>query len=442
MEDVDRRTLLRGAGLLAGTGALAGLAGCEPDRAPSTAAAAPTGWAGVRAQFELDPAKRHFAAFVLASHPRPVAEAVERHRRGLQADADGYLEDHGQRLDRQARAAAAEYLAGGAGAADAGQVVFTRSTTDGLGLLYGGLRLRPGQEVVTTTHDFFSTHEALRLRAERTGASVRRITLYEDPAAVSTGQLVAAVRRGLGPRTRVLALTWVHSGTGVKLPLAAIGDAVADHNRGRDPADRVLVCVDAVHALGVEPDAVPALGCDFLVAGCHKWLFGPRGTGLVWGRRDAWAEATGTIPAFSGAAIGAWISGRRPGGNRPALFEPGGFHAYEHRWALAEAFRFHQGLGRREVADRTHALATRLKDGLAAVPAVRLVTPRDPDLSAGIVCLEVAGQNPGEAMAALRRQGILASVTPYAEPYLRLGPSIVTSEDDVDAAVAAVRALA
>ena len=45
-------------------------------------------------------------------------------------------------------------------------------------------------------------------------------------------------------------------------------------------------------------------------------------------------------------------------------------------------------------------------------------------------------------MADLRRQGILASATPYAEPYLRLGPSIVTSEEDVEAAVAAIRGLA
>jgi selenocysteine lyase/cysteine desulfurase len=448
MEELDRRALLRRAGLLAGTGALAGLVGCEPDRRRDPApAAAPTGWAGVRARFELDPAKRHFAAFVLASHPRPVADAIERHRRGLQADADGYLEDHGRRLDRQARAAAAEYLAGGdrpggAGSGDRGQLVFTRSTTEGLGLLYGGLRLRTGQEVVATTHDFYATHEALRLRAERTGARVRRVALYDDPATVSADQLVAAARRGLGPRTRVLALTWVHSGTGVKLPLAEICAAVADHNRDRDPGERVLVAVDAVHALGVEPDAVPGLGCDFLVAGCHKWLFGPRGTGLVWGRRDAWAEVTGTVPSFDGRAIGAWIDGRDPAGPRSALFEPGGFHAYEHRWALAEAFRFHLELGKRQVAGRTWDLAGRLKDGLAAIKGVRLVTPRDPELSAGIVCLEVEGRSPGELLAALRRRRIMASVTPYARPYLRLGPSLVTSEEDVDAVVGAVRALA
>ena len=439
--EIDRRALLKRAGLLAGTGALAGLTGCEPDRdaapAGGPAATALRGWAAVRARFDLDRGKRHFAAFVLASHPRPVADAIQRHRAGLQADPDGYLEAHGRRLDRAARAAAATYLGG-----DAGGLAFTRSTTDGLGLLYGGLRLRPGQEVLTTTHDFYATHEALRLRAQRTGATVRRVGLYDDPAGVSADGLVAAVRRGIGPRTRVLALTWVHSGTGVKLPLREITAAVGELNRVRDPGDRVLVCVDAVHALGVEPAAAPDLGCDFLVAGCHKWLFGPRGTGLVWGRDAAWEEVTGTVPSFDRRAIGAWIGGRTPRLPGAALFEPGGFHAFEHRWALAEAFGFHLELGKVAVSERTRALASRLKDGLAALPSVRLVTPRAPELSAGIVCLDVDGMRPGDAAATLRRQGILAGVTPYADPHLRLGPSIVTSEEDVDAAVRAIHALA
>jgi selenocysteine lyase/cysteine desulfurase len=447
--EIDRRALLKRAGLLAGTGALAGLTGCEPDRdarrAVAPAAVAPGDWAAVRARFDLDPGRRHFAAFVLASHPRPVADAIQRHRAGLQADPDGYLEAHGRRLDREARAAAAEYLGG-----DPEGLAFTRSTTDGLGLLYGGLRLRPGQEVVTTAHDFYATHEALRLRAERTGATVRRVRLYHDPAAVTVDGLVAAVRRGIGQRTRVLALTWVHSGTGVKLPLREVAAAVGELNRDRDPGDRVLVCVDAVHALGVEPADARDLDCDFLVAGCHKWLFGPRGTGLVWGRDAGWEEVTGTVPSFDRRAIGAWIGGRSPGGSGSrsaslpgaALFEPGGFHAFEHRWALAEAFRFHLELGKAAVAARTLQLATRLKAALAAIPRVRLVTPRAPELSAGIVCLDVGDRRPDEVAAALRRQGILASVTPYADPHLRLGPSIVTSEADVDAAVRAIHGLA
>ena len=292
--------------------------------------------------------------------------------------------------------------------------MFTRSTTDGLGLLYGGLRLRAGQEVVTTTHDFYSTHEALRLRAERTGASVRRIVLYKDPATVSSDRLVAAVRRGLGPRTRVLALTWVHSGTGVKLPLAEICDAVAEHNRDRDREDRVLVCADAVHALGVEPDAVPALGCDFLVAatsGCsaprHRPGLGPARR-LGRGHRHR--------PGLQRRGHRRLDQRRRPSRLPLGPVRAGRVPRLRAPLALAEAFRFHLDLGKRQVADRTRALATRLKDGLAAIPAVHLVTPRDPDLSAGIVCLEAGAHDPGEVVAILRRQGILASVTPYARP--------------------------
>jgi selenocysteine lyase/cysteine desulfurase len=109
---------------------------------------------------------------------------------------------------------------------------------------------------------------------------------------------------------------------------------------------------------------------------------------------------------------------------------------------MAEAFGFHRELGKAAVAERTRALATRLKDGLAAIPSVRLVTPRAPELSAGIVCLDVGDLSADDGAAALRRQGILASVTPYATPHLRLGPSIVTSEADVDAAVQAIHSLA
>jgi hypothetical protein len=101
------------------------------------------------------------------------------------------------------------------------------------------------------------------------------------------------------------------------------------------------------------------------------------------GRDAAWDQVTGTVPSFDRRAIGAWIGGRTPNLPGGAFFEPGGFHACEHRWALAEAFRFHLGLGKATVAARTRALATRLKDGLAAIPRVRLVTPVRPSCRLG-----------------------------------------------------------
>ena len=95
------------------------------------------------------------------------------------------------------------------------------------------------------------------------------------------------------------------------------------------------------------------------------------------------------------------------------------------------------------MVERTVEQATQLKEGVAAIGAdrVRVVTPLDPDVSAGIVCLDVASLPPGNGMLSLREQGIVSSVTPYATSYLRLGPSIVTSPEQVDAAVEAIATL-
>jgi isopenicillin-N epimerase len=402
----------------------------EPDDDVST-------WEGVRRQFALEPDKAHLTSFLLASHPASVRRAIEEHRKGLDANPRDYLNEHELPLEEEVLAAAAEYL----GAAPE-EIALTDSTTMGLGLLYGGLRLGEGQEIVTTEHDFYATHEALRFRAERSGALVRRIRLYDEPETASEDGIVAAIVATIRPSTRCLALTWVHLSTGVKLPLRAIADAVADTNDGRDERDRVLVCVDGVHGFGVEDVAVAELGCDFFSSGCHKWLYGPRGTGVLWGREEAWGEVAPTIPTFDGRSYLAWIERRAPADTPPgAAMTPGGFHSFEHRWALADAFAFHGRIGRSRVAERTSALARQLKEGLAAVDRVRLKTPVAEALSAGLVCLEVDGVDPREVVGLLDARGVVASVTPYSTQYVRLGPSIVNTPAEIDEVVGAISGL-
>ncbi|MEV4412372.1 aminotransferase class V-fold PLP-dependent enzyme [Catellatospora sp. NPDC049609] len=436
MDGISRRGLLGG---LTGTAALGALSACD---AGETAPTPPTGtappldpgdWDSVRAQFALDPAKAQFAAYVFASPPAAVRAAIARHRDGFDVDTVGYLHEHEDEALRRIHAGAGGYLG-----VPGEQVCFTDSTTMGLGLLYGGLRLRPGDEVLTTEHDFYSTHDALRLRTERDGVTVRRVRLYAQAAAATTDEIVSALVKALTPATRVVAVTWVHSSTGVRLPIRALADVLAAHNRDRAPEQRALLCVDGVHGFGAVDAGPVELGCDFLVSGCHKWLFGPRGTGLVWGRPEAWARFQPTIPAFDQAGFGRWLGL----GNTPAnpAASPGGYHAFEHQWALAEAFAFHAAVGRTRIAERSTALATRLKDGLAGI-GVKLVTPRSAELSAGVVCCAVGSLQPGTAAARLRDRGVITSTTPYNPSYLRFGASIVTSEADVDRALAAVRDL-
>jgi selenocysteine lyase/cysteine desulfurase len=414
----DRRTFLMRTGAALAAGGLGAASPALEEVVAAPQADATLDWAGVRRQFRLAPGWVHMAGLYLASHPTAVRRAIARHRRGLDANPVRYLHDRGPQLEAAVLRAAGAYLR-----ARPVDIALTDSTTMGLGLLYNGIELRAAQEALTTTHDFYATHEALRLKAARTGATVRYVRLYRDARRVSVDEIVSSLVGAVGPRTRVIALTWVHSSTGVKLPLGPIAEALGERRRS------VLLCVDGVHGVGVENATVGTLGCDFFVAGCHKWLFGPRGTGIVWGRNTAWDAVDPTIPTFSGTDT--------PG----AEMTPGGFHSFEHRWALAEAFGLHLRIGKRRVARRIHALNMRLKAGLASMSHVTLVTPQSSALSAGIVCFNVDRLNPAAVIAALRRRRIVATVTPYDPPYARLAPGLLNTPADVDRVLSAIRSL-
>lgn len=394
----------------------------------------PPSWPSLRTQWDMDWSEVDLSAMLFASNPRPVREAITRHRLALDRNPITYLERNNKRGQNASRAAAGAYFG-----VPGENVSLCESTTAGIGLLYAGFNLRYGQEVLTSTHDYYVTHESLRLAARRGGATIRKITLHDGAETASTGEIVRRVTAGIGPTTRVLALTWVHSSTGLKLPIRAIADALRPINARRSPADQVIFCVDGVHGFGVEDATLPGLGCDVLVASCHKWLFGPRGTGVVFYNPQALARLMPTIPSFLAPdAYSAWIGGYEPGANTGARMTPGGFKAFEHVWSMPEAFGFHQMIGKNHVAARTHELATRLKTGLAAMPHVRVRTPMSPQMSAGIVSFDVAGLSAQEAVSRLRRSRILGSDAPYAVSHVRLTPSIRNTTDEVDFALRAV----
>ena len=395
-------------------------------------------WESVRALFNVDPQIIQMSAFFLASHPKPVRDMIEEHRRALDANAIDYIYANDEKCEAAVCAAAAHYME-----VEPGDVALTDSTTMGLGLLYSSLKLSPGQEILTTTHDHYSTETSLRLRAERTGTNIRRVNLYDDPENASSAQILDRLSKVITPKTRVVAVTWVHSCSGVKLPIAQMAEVVKKANANRAENDRALLCVDGVHGFGSVNQSVNDLGCDFFISGCHKWIFGPRGTGLVWGKPEAWRVAHATIPTFDLEAYEMWMN-VKPQAPIPVgrIMSPGGFHAFEHRWSLHKAFELHQQLGRARVEQRINQQNGQLKEGLSKLPGVRLRTPMSPELSAGITCFEIKGLAPDAAVQKLRAQNIVASVTPYKTLYVRLSPSLLTTPEQVDQTLAAVKNLA
>ncbi|MCB0362607.1 MAG: aminotransferase class V-fold PLP-dependent enzyme, partial [Bdellovibrionales bacterium] len=253
-----------------------------------------TNWELIKALFPLDPQRYHFSGFVLSSHPEPVGRMINQLRLEFDRDPMRAKDSYGHYFGRL-RTSASAYLE-----TNFRNIGFTDSTTMGLALLYSGVKLKKDQEVLVCDHDFYSTKESLKLRASRTGANVRYYQLYKSIDAVSEDEILSNIRSNIRPSTRVLALTWVHSDTGLKLPIKLISQLVDEANRSRSFHDRLIMCVDGVHGMGVEALTPSQLGCDFFVAGTHKALFGPRGTGVIWAKDSNWPSSyvEATIPPF------------------------------------------------------------------------------------------------------------------------------------------------
>ena len=446
MSSIDRRRFLRDTGLTMAGVVAAGNAVTNTGLAAPATTTPTDEWAAIRSQFDLSRDWVHLAGFFLVSHPKPVREAIERFRKQLDANPFEVVErgcfgKPEENMDLRVKRAAAAYLGG-----SPDEIALTQSTTMGLALTYLGLPLRAGQEVLTTAHDHYAHHEAIRLAALRSGASTRRIALFDSLAelpAITVDSIVSRIKQAIRPETRVVALTWVHSQTGLKLPLRAIAAAIREANAGRTDADRVLMIVDGVHGIGCEDETIAETGCDIFVAGTHKWLFGPRGTGLIWANQRAWAAMRPSIPTFDEESLYvAWIADAAPKAPAKASwFTPGGFHAFEHEWAVESAFEFHRSIGRAKIAARIHSLNTRIKQGLSEFKHVKLYTPMSEELSAGLVGFDVDGLEPAEVVQRLLQKKIIASESPYARTVARLSAGLMNTPEDVDVALRAVGAL-
>jgi len=164
---LSRRRFLAAPAAALAAGALAPSALMAALAEPAAPATDLSDWDKVRAQFNLDPDYQHFASFFIASHPAPVREAIETYRRVIDANPflvleRGLFEDEAHNVPLQVQTVIADYLGG-----RAQDVCLTPNTTTGLALVYHGLPLQAGDEVLCTTHDHYSHHESIRLATAR-----------------------------------------------------------------------------------------------------------------------------------------------------------------------------------------------------------------------------------------------------------------------------------
>src|SRR5262249_17948476 len=138
------------------------------------------------------------------------------------------------------------------------------------------LTFAPGDELLTTDHEYNACRNALDATAARTGAKVVVVRIPLPVA--SPDDVVTAILDKATERTRLALVDHVTSQTGMVLPIARICAAL--NERGID------TLVDGAHAPGMVPLAIPEIGAAYYTGNCHKWICAPKSAALLYVRRD------------------------------------------------------------------------------------------------------------------------------------------------------------
>lgn len=376
-------------------------------------------WRLVKEQFPLRNGLILMNAANLCPSPYPVQQAVFRLTRDVDADASFQNRAKFDELRETARAALAEYVG-----AEADEIAITRNTSEGNNTVINGLDLGRGDEVVIWDQNHPTANVAWDVRAERYGFRVKRVATPPSPR--SADELVEPFADAITGNTRAIAFSHFSNVSGVALPAKELC-AIA---RGRG----ILTLVDGAQSFGAVRLDLHDMGCDFFTGSAHKWFIGPKEAGLLYVRRERAAD-------LWPSDVGVGWEGAKDAGARK--FETLGQRDDAAVVSMGTTVLFHESVGVDRIEGRVRQLAATLKDALEdRVPGVRFHTPRDPELSAGVVVFDPSVPDVREAYSRLYADHGVAGAPRGGEfSGIRLCPHIYNTLEEVDRVVEAVAGL-
>jgi selenocysteine lyase/cysteine desulfurase len=373
-------------------------------------------WTQVRAAFPLRDGIAPMNAANLCPAPRVVNDAVEQAMRDVEGDVSSQNRSkYGDLLD-DLRVRLGAYLG-----ADPAEVAVVRNTTEANNVIVGGIPLGAGDEVVIWDQNHQTNNVAWEVRAQRYGFTVKRVTVPAAPS--GPDEILAAFESALTPATRVLSFSDVSNMSGIRPPTAALC------RLGRERG--IHVHVDGAQSFGLFDLDLHALGCDSYSSSAHKWFMGPKEGGILYVRAER-------VPDIWPGIVGVgWGSGGTP---------PDGAEKYQTLGqrndatiaGMSAALDFHLMIGKPQIQARVFELAARLKDRIAQIPGAQAVTPRDPEVSGGVVIFRFDGVSNGALNTALYNEHRVAGASTGG---MRLCPHVYNTFEDVDRAAAGLAEL-
>jgi selenocysteine lyase/cysteine desulfurase len=308
------------------------------------------------------------------------------------------------------RAQAAAFLG-----CDAEELLITRCTTEGMNTVAQGIRWNTGDRVLTTDQEHHGGSACWDYVAQRHGVEIDRIAIA--PEEHDLDAIVQRLEAAITPRTRVISVSHVITTTGLRMPIEGI--ATIARARG------ILCVVDGAQAAGQIPVDVKALRCHAYATSGHKWLMGPKGTGLLYVAREA-SDAIRPIQWQEEHRYGAESAGVGP---QPLVI------------GLGAAIQRLQDIGLHEVERHNLALRNRAYEGLRQIEGLRVVGPPPGPSAAAMVAFVLPDAIDSQAMLdALReKHGIIVKrVEKRWFNGIRVSPHVLNTEGDVDALLRAV----
>lgn len=369
-------------------------------------------------EFPQAPGLRYLNHAAVAPWPRRASSAVSQF---AEQNATLGARDYPQWLKIENRLR--ERLARLLNAPTSADVALVKNTSEALSFVAFGLDWRAGDQIVISDEEFPSNRvvwEALQPQ----GVEVIQVSLAgADPEA----DLLAACT----PRTRLLAISAVQYASGIRLDLDRLGHGC--EQRG------VLLCIDAIQQLGALPFDVQQSRCAFAMADGHKWMLGPEGLGVFYCRSDlrpqlklheyGWhmLEHAGDYDRSDWQPA---RSARRFECGSPNLL---GAVALEASLSLLEEVGMHQ------VAASLNERMEWLRAGLRQLPGIELLSPAQPERSAGIVTFRLAGSANQALFEQLKTEQVVCALRGGG---IRLSPHFYTPAEVIDDTLALLRSLA
>ncbi|MEW6510956.1 MAG: aminotransferase class V-fold PLP-dependent enzyme [Bacteroidota bacterium] len=420
---MNRKTFVRIGAAAAGAMLMppfaAGTAAASPPPWPSGDPADESFWEFLREQFPLERDRAYLNTGGLGASPYAVIDAVTTKMRELERISETGRDEQ---LWKEIKTDIASLL----GCGD-DEVAFTRNTTEGINIVANGLPLRSGDEVILTTHEHVGNALPWLALARRTGVVLR---LFE-PSIQSQQENLDRIAALFSKRTRLISVPHAVTTTGLILPVRDIATMARARN--------IWFFVDGAQTAGMFPFSLHEIGCDAYATSGHKWLMGPKETGVLYVRR----AMLDTVRATS---VGAYSDGGFDFLKGTLAFHPSA-QRYEYgtvnvplRVGLWEAVRFIRRIGIRQVWERDRMLSTRLYRGLREIPGVRVHSPEADDMRSAMITFS------HEALPHLELQNHLTTYNLRTRPVgeggmaaLRVSTHIYNMPDEVDRVLEGVK---